>query len=308
MAPIEILHVRRYISKCLTGYNLPMPTRVIEIVTPKKFILNGLWFGPRRPSRTIIWVHGLGSSAFSKLEIVRRLADKSTSVITFNNRGHDKAAIVARTNGGKKVLAGASHEVFTDCADDIQGVINFVRKAGIQHIYLAGHSTGCQKSIYWASRKKAHGVKGIILLAPISDYSAELMLQGKQRLARAAAAAHALVRRGKKHELLPADMWHDTFDAQRFLSLYTPDSVEEIFSYAQPKKIPRILKSVRVPLLVLLAERDEYGDRPAKRIAQWFEKHLACNHKILVIRKSPHSFLASERTVAAAIRRWIRAQ
>ena len=60
---------------------------VIEVITPKKFVLNGLWFGPRRPKRAIVWVHGLGSSAFSQLGIVDHLADTDTAVITFNNRG-----------------------------------------------------------------------------------------------------------------------------------------------------------------------------------------------------------------------------
>jgi len=50
----------------------------IEIVTPKKVLLNGLWFGVRKPKSVIIWVHGLGSSAFSKLDIVRKLVDKNT--------------------------------------------------------------------------------------------------------------------------------------------------------------------------------------------------------------------------------------
>ena len=50
---------------------------VVEIVTPKKVLLNGLWFGVKKPRQAIIWVHGLGSSVFSKLDIVQKLVDKN---------------------------------------------------------------------------------------------------------------------------------------------------------------------------------------------------------------------------------------
>lgn len=283
----------------------------IEIVTPKKVLLNGLWFGAGKPKDAIIWVHGLGSSAFSKLDIVRKLVDKNTAVMTFNNRGHDKVSSIARSvkNKIKKItLGGSAHEVFTDCADDIQGAINLARARGIKNIYLAGHSTGCQKSIFWASRKSARGVKGIILLAPVSDYAAKIHVQRKGEIERAAKAARALVAKGKKHQLLPAQLWPEHIDAQRFLSLYTPDSAEEIFTYAQPKKIPRLLQSVKLPILAILAEKDEFADRPAEKIAEWFERNTGANLGTLIVSASEHGFKQHERTVASAMKKWIKAQ
>lgn len=289
----------------------------IEIVTPKKVLLNGLWFGPARAKRAIIWVHGLGSSLFSKLDIVKKLADKNTAVVTFNNRGHDKVSRIAHagetrlraTRGqektGKTVLGGAAHEVFKECADDIQGAINFVKRAGAKDIWLVGHSTGCQKSIYWAS-KKGRGVKGIVLLAPISDYSAETHLKGKRKIARAALAARALVARKKPHSLLPEALWPEPIDAQRFLSLYTPDSREEMFTYAQPKKIPRLLQSVKLPILATFAGKDEFADRPAKEIAEWFERNTGANLKTLIVQNSTHSFRGKETKIASAVKRWIK--
>ncbi len=124
------------------------PTNVIEITTPKNFILNGLWFGPTKPRTAIILVHGLTGSAFSRLPITDVLADEDTAVITFNNRGHDivskKRQIVGMET--KTTFGGTAHEVFAECIDDIEGAIRRVRKEGVKEIYLAGHSTGCQKS------------------------------------------------------------------------------------------------------------------------------------------------------------------
>src|ERR1700722_3607606 len=154
------------------------PAYVVQITTPKKYVLNGLWFGPKKPKRVVIWVHGLGSSMFSKLNLIRAIVDPHTAVLAFNNRGFERVAQIRRTadSKSKRLLAGAAHERFVDCVDDIQGAVNFVRKRKVKSIYLAGHSTGCQKSIYWAS-KKGKNVKGIILLAPVSDYAGALQNQ-----------------------------------------------------------------------------------------------------------------------------------
>ena len=285
----------------------------IEIITPKKILLRGLWFGPKRPKQVLVWVHGLGSSMFSMQTLATNFVDTKTAVLMFNNRGHDKISRLARANE-KKIrkthLAGAAHEVFLDCVDDIQGAVNFAKRQGVKIIYLAGHSTGCQKAIYWASRNPpagggGRGVKGIILLAPISDWAAEMKRQGKRKIARTATVARSLVARGKRHQLLRPGLWHEVLDAQRFLSLYTPDSVEEIFSYGQPQKNPRVLKSVRIPILILWAGKDEFSDRSPKKIMAWFGKHLKRGRAVIVPRVG-HSFHGAERQVAHTIRRWMK--
>lgn len=281
-----------------------IPCNVVEIETPKRVRLNGLWFGTKKPKRVIVWVHGLGGSAFSRKEIVALLAKGDTAVLVFNNRGHD---LVSRfTRGKKSVTAGAANEVFAECVDDIDGAVSFARAQGAKKICLAGHSTGCQKSVYWAAKKRGKGVGGLILLAPIADY-AGMSAEEKGMQPRAAGAARALVAAGKPHELLPPELWPSPIDAQRFLSLYTSDSVEQsIFSYFDPAKTPRILRSVRVPLLVLLAEKDEYADHPAEKIAAWFEQCARSHVRTDVIPAVAHNFKGAEEKVAHAILRWIR--
>ncbi len=274
-----------------------MPCQYVEIITPKKFLLNGLWFGAAKPKRVFIFVHGLGGSLFGGLSFVEYLADADTAVLLFNNRGHDGVSTLRHTDRKKKIKAGAAHEVFIDCVDDLQGAIDFAKMYAKQ-IYLVGHSTGCQKSIYWAHKKKSNGVNGIVLLAPISDYASFVAEHGAAQVVRAATAARALVDRGQKHALMPEDSCGAGFDAQRFLSLYTSDSVEEIFSYAQSNKVPKILASVRAPILVLLAEKDEYADRPAKSMATWFDQRIKSPHMIEIVPRATHNFCDAEQSVA----------
>lgn len=279
----------------------------IEIVTPKKIVLNGLLLGPKKPKRVYIWLHGLNSSMFSKMAIMDLLVDKQSAVLAFNNRGHDKVSYIQTTlTKDKTKRGGGAHETFTDCIDDIDGALRFVKSLGVRDIYLVGHSTGCQKSIYWAS-KKTRGVRGIVLLAPVSDYAAGVLVSGAKVLKRAEKVARSLVAQKRPHQLLPESVfsWGEMSDAQRFLSLYTPDSVEEIFTYTQENRVPRTLEKVRLPVLALLAERDEFVDRPAKRLEEWFLAHIY-EGEVRIVKGVGHSFKGAEREVASLIRRWSR--
>ncbi|MBI2612752.1 alpha/beta fold hydrolase [Candidatus Kaiserbacteria bacterium] len=280
---------------------------VVEITTPKKYLLNGLWFGPKKPKNAIIFIHGLTASAFSMKRMVAALINKDTAVMTFNNRGFEKITEIKRKRGRKTewVLAGATHEVFAECADDIQGAVNFARRVGAKSIYLAGHSTGCQKAFYWASRKGTRGAKGIILFGPLSDYAIAIEQDRGGKLARSVAYAKKLVHAGKPRTLMPEHlgMWFPC-DAQRFLSLHTPDSAEEVFPYGQRNKKPRVLASVSIPTLALLAGNDEHTKKPAKEIATWFKRHLQ-KGTVVIIPRVKHSFHGGEKQVAAEIRRWI---
>ncbi len=277
---------------------------VVEIVTPKKIVLNGLWFGPARPKRAIVWVHGMFSSAFSMRHIIDLLVDKETAVLAFNNRGFETAAEVKRLVGKKReyVRAGTAQEIFTDSIDDIDGAINLARKSGAKQLYLAGHSTGCQKSVYWAY-KKGRGVQGLILLGALSDY---VGARSDKRYEKTLEIAKKMIQEGRAHELLPADSYWHYSDAQRFVSLYTPDSIEQsIFPYFDESRKSDALYSVKVPILLIYAADDEYSDRPAAEMVRWFEAHARCVLTPFVAKRTGHSFRGAEKPIAKTIKSWL---
>lgn len=285
--------------------------RVVRITTPKRYLLDGLLLGGGSPKTGIAFVHGLGSNAFAHHRYLVPLADRNTVILFFSNRGHDGIAGIKRVKssaqkGYVREQAGVAHEVFTDCADDIQGAVNLLRKYGAKRIYLVGHSTGCQKVAYYLSRRgKQARVAGAALLCPISDY-ASASHENEARRMRAERLARKLIRQKKPHELLPTTAWPGPIDAQRFLSLYTQDSEEEIFTYAQPAKIPRTLQKLTVKLLVAFAGDDEYRDRDTREMAAWFRENLRSKQsEIRVVPGASHSFTGQESTVADLIRRWV---
>jgi len=287
--------------------------RVVKIITPKKYLLNGLWFGRQSPKKAIVFIHGLTGNVFSGHKLVVPLVSKDIAVVTFSNRGHGKISKVKKIDKRRKKgyvseKMGEAHEVFTECVDDIQGVVNFIRSKGIKDIYLVGHSTGCHKSIYFLSKRgKQKFIKGVALLCPVSDYSAIGKFINSKNLKRAVDEARKLVEQGKPHVLLPTNIWPHYHDAQRFLSLYTPDSKEEIFSYVQPKKLPTTLRKVKIPVLVVYAGGDEYGDRPMGKIAKWYrENSKSKDLTISIIDNAPHNFSRSEHKVFQQIGLWLK--
>lgn len=292
---------------------MEQPVRVINIVTPKKFVLNGLWFGPESPLEIIIFIHGLGGNVFSSHKLISPLASSKTAVVTFSNRGHDQISSIKKVDDRKKkgysrITAGESMEIFTDCVDDIQGVVNYVLLVSPKAaIYLAGHSTGCQKSAYYLSRPgKQKFIKGVILLAPMSDYAAMLKSDKNGNLKPAVNFAKDLVNKNQPQDLLPQEIWPDMVSAQRFLSLATPESREEIFSYAVPDKTPDTFRKIKIPELIILAEKDEYRDRPIKKIADWFEKKSKSKKlSVNIIPSSPHNFYKYEPQVLTLIKNFI---
>ncbi len=292
-----------------------MNCRVIQIETPRKFLLNGLLFGGEKPKHAIVFIHGLTASAFSNHKLVVPLANKDTVAITFSNRGSHKISKVKKIDRRKKKgytsqLVGEAHEVFADCVDDIQGAVNFVRGQGVREVYLVGHSTGCQKSVYYLSRRgKQKQIAGLVLLCPVSDYAAIRKFESPSTLNKVEKKARELVKVGRPHEFLPLELWPHLHDAQRYLSLYTPESEEEIFSYAVPEKEPQTLQKIRTPTLVVYAGGEEYRDRPIQKIAGWFKQNAKMRDlTISVIDRAPHSFNKYEDRVVEQIRRWLKAR
>ena len=281
---------------------------VVEVVTPKRFILNGLWFGGARPKRVIVWVHGMFSSAFSMTRVVEALANKDTAVLTFNNRGYEVVSEVnQRISATKKrwVRAGTAHEVFADCVDDIQGAVDFVRTTGVKQVFLAGHSTGCQKIVYWTAKTGGKGTRGLILIAPLSDYAGE---SAKTARASVVTLAKRMVKAGKGRQLLPPGSWWHYADAERFLSLYTPDSVEQsIFPYFDEKRSSKSFSSIKLSIIALFAGEDEFADRPAERLVDWFKMHAKSkSFQALIVPGVGHGFRGGEERVIRAIRMWIK--
>lgn len=249
-----------------------MNTTFVTFETADSLLLQGVWTGSKHAKTVYIFIHGLNSNLFSLAAAAELLSKKKNSaVLVFNNRGYGFVSKVRQKHGGvvRSQVLGGAHEVFTDSRHDIAAAVSCAKSRGAKRIILVGHSTGTQKSIWYLAHKPDDVVVGAVLLAPLSDYAGKKKEMGERAYIQAEKIARAYVAKGKPHQLMPSTTSSVPCDAQRWLSLYTPESKEQIFPYSHDAR-PVFVEKVRVPLAAFFSEGDQYADRPVQELVKWF--------------------------------------
>ena len=284
----------------------PIPVALARLRTEDGVFLDGVLAEPsRRRGTALVWVHGLGSVFSSGQPLIRELSTRLTRAgvgyFKFNTRGHDVVA------GRGRALAGAAFERFRDCVLDLRTVIAFARRRGYRRIVLAGHSTGANKSLYYAATAADRRVAGLMLLGPISDIAGEARRIGPRELARRVARASRLAAADRR-ALVPI-AW-GFWSARRYLSLYRSGEAEDVFPYHRAGARWAALRAVQVPLAVIIGGRDEFLDRTPEALIDAFaaQSARAASFTGRVIAGALHGFEAHEVAVARAIVDWIRDQ
>ena len=98
------------------------------------------------------------------------------------------------------------------------------------------------------------------------------------------------------------------WSAQRYISLYRPGEVEDVFPYYRPNARWTALRSVRLPIAAIVGSRDEFLDRPAQEVIDAFERNAtrARSFTGAVVPGARHGFQGRERELADVIVRWVR--
>jgi pimeloyl-ACP methyl ester carboxylesterase len=260
----------------------------------------------RRSDRIVIYLHGLKGN-FSKSASVRSLSK------TLNREGFNFLSIEQRGSylvnhfwkgaKGKSLLAGGAFEKFEDCRHDIEGSVRLARRMGMKRIYLAGHSTGCQKAAYYLSKHPNRMVKGLMLSAPADDYNSDMKEMGRNF-----GAAVAFARRQSKKDrnaLMPERYGAGFTSVSRFLSYCDLRNVESrIFNYNLDKL--DVFRRVKVPVLALFGTREQYALKPVKE----YMKILAGNYRGVsfrgvLIKGANHGFRGKEDALANETVHWL---
>jgi acetyl esterase/lipase len=283
-----------------------VPVSLVRVRTRDGVWLDGVIAEPRRRRNVaLIWVHGLGSVFSSGQPLIRALSTRLNAAgiayLKLNNRGHDTV-----TRSGKR-LAGAAFERFGESVEDIRTAIVLARRAGYDHVILAGHSTGANKVLHYMARVRDRRVIGLILLGPVSDVAAERKRMGHRQLQRRVAVAERIAKRDP-NALVPHAFGY--WSARRYLSLYRPGGTEDVFPYYRPYARWTALRRLRLPLAAIVGSRDEYLDRPPTGLIDAFARNAtrARSFTGIVIPRARHSFQKYEHDLARAIMRWITEQ
>lgn len=287
------------------------PCLVAEIQTSDGFIHQGMYVCPKKPGkRALLWIHGLTSNFYSaskRIEELVTLCDKSgMGFASFNNRGHDMLASahrvdLSRASGYSYTTVGSGVENFEQSIYDIDAAISFLVSKGFTEVVLVGSSTGANKACYYCATQKNPSVKGLVLLSPLSDRLVAKISFLKLlylKLLKACGLGEKLL---TNRSYFPGTV-------NRFLSLISPKSVEDIFDYGDPE--PRLERFSRIlqPVLVIFGGEDTLADRDIAIIKKQFDSHQkSLNYKSIIIPNANHGFDGKEKILAKHIIEWINA-
>ena len=290
---------------------------IFQIKTRDEVTLDGIFIKPnRKSSRAVLFTHGLGGNFYGWFRVFSILSEATTkegvTFASFNNRGHD--AVSKIKNGKKRTLAGAGFENFKESVYDIEAQIHFLRQQGIREIYLVGHSTGANKALYYMYQTRDRRVRGLALLGPLSDFVGEKMALGKKYNSLLREIKTITENKNKSSLPLSPEIFTRRglapriMSAKRYLSLYSAGSPEDVFPYSDPKARWKELRSVKIPLLVVIGEKDQYLDRKAKDLTDTFAKNAisAKSFAGIVIKNADHGFYKKEKELAKTIVDWIK--
>lgn len=251
--------------------------------------LDGFWLpGKKRNARLLIFVHGMGGNFYRsnfRKQLLLDAARAKFDVLMFNNRGAEK---------------DVATEIFSDCLEDLDAALAFAKCKGYRHVTLMGTSTGCQKITYHQARRANPLVKALVLTAIGDDYAISRRDLGRTH-AHWVAKAKQLVARGKGETILPRCLG---FAAHRFLSIADRINVEaQLFDFAGPM---RHYQRVKIPVLVLLPEKEQYACMPVRDMATILQqKSRSQNFACIIVPHGDHSFKNAEPAASRAAYSWL---
>ncbi len=290
------------------------PFYLVETITQDKLIHQGIFYKPYKPGKiAILWIHGLTDNFYGDRKLFEVLTHKTGQLTwgfaSFNNRGHDFVTSCRKVDkrkpkGYTHTDIGTGMEKFSDCVFDITAGVDFLTKQGFNKIFVIGHSTGANKVCFYAATKYHKTVAGFILACPISD-RLDLSLN-KIKLQQDLNYMQDLANQGQG-EILQTGYLYFPVTPNRFLSLYTPNSLEDQFDYGDPRPRMTHFSQITKPLLVVFAGKDEYADRSVNKIKKVFdESQRSTNYKSVIIPGAVHGFDDLENEFVEKIIKWIK--
>ncbi len=253
----------------------------------------------------VIFLHGMGGNFYKDgfLHGARELVRRGISFFSFNNRG---AEVVKdfRDVKGEHHLLGTSFENFEECIYDIRNSIDLLESLGFRRFHLMGHSTGCQKILYYAYHERDGRVKSLIHISPAEDYEIWKNSLGEE-FESIVEAAREMVKRGEGKKLLMrlyeknGELW----SASRFLSFASRENPEaRMFCYEDLSAF----SEVEIPTFVALGTEDEYFRRPVEWYADRLKKAYGGKKLRVEIMPGDHSFHGYEEKLFQAVYEFIK--
>ncbi|MBR1811711.1 MAG: DUF1749 domain-containing protein [Clostridia bacterium] len=173
----------------------------LNVPTQRGTVLNGVLFDAKNADTVVIAITGIHGNFYSN-PFYYNFGDTLTAagidfIYAQTNDAFGQIPTV-NVNTGKRETIGSWNERFLYADEDIAAYLIYCENAGYKHIYLAGHSLGANKVIYYLSRHHDANVEHFILLSPAN---LSHMMSGVTQ--REKAIILQMVNSGRGNEMLP---------------------------------------------------------------------------------------------------------
>ncbi|MCX8009315.1 MAG: hypothetical protein N3A54_06515, partial [Patescibacteria group bacterium] len=115
----------------------------------------------------------------------------------------------------------------------------------------------------------------------------------------------SLIASGSEHELL-CDLHFFPMTPKRYMSLISPHTNEDQFRYGDDPPFMPHYQAIRVPMLVMFAQYDEYADRPIEEIQSVFDTVHQSSSYVSIILPCFHNFHGFEQECVDHIVSWVK--
>lgn len=198
------------------------------------------------------------------------------------------------------VLGGTAFETFEECLLDIDAAINYLKTLGYENFILSGHSTGCQKSLYYGLQKQTENIKVIILLAPCDDLAVAKRDLGDNFQK----ALELAEQKQDSPTLLEHQDLFENFSAKRFYDLMKEDSVEgNLFNYE--KQLTHI-KQIKIPILSVFGSEEQYAILTPQKMLQMIKENYSNELSQTKLIGGDHNFKENEEDLKQTIKEFIK--
>ncbi len=271
-------------------------------------MLYGMLKAPRpKTDYAILHVHGLTGSFYgsnSIPDIAKKANNKGIAFMSILTRGSYVVEEFSYADK-KRLLAGGALERFEDSVYDIEGGIKALLDMGYSKIFIEGHSTGCQKLLYYMNsrfyKKHIKNIAGISLISPVDDYSYDLHKLGENRYYKKIKLAKKI--KGKSL-FMPMEKGHahdELIGVNRFLSTALKTNPESKALYYHGNLA--YISGIKAPLMAIFGSNDEYmvDTSPLEALELIKSKYTGRSIETRIIKNTGHTFRGKREELANAL-------
>jgi len=280
---------------------------LIRTTTQDGLQLQGLLATPEGEAKgVVLLIHGLEGNFYENCffdDVAQAVTEAGWAFAAVNTRGAGVLASFNTDVPGQYREYGAAREVIEDSLADLGAWLDYLEKRGFKSVLLSGHSLGTLKVVYYQAQRQDPRVKGIVLMGAV-DYHSFARETAGEHLEEYLEEAKEMVAVGRGEEFTPK-AWHflTLMSYRSFYDWFRPDSPARIFEFSQPDFAYSQLQSLKVPLLVLQGEKDQYLQNPQASLALISQHTAKCAP--MLIKGADHWYSGGTEQLKQSLRDWL---